>query len=60
MDAAIGHVDAVDDGIPYRSAALDDPPAHVSPIGQATLLDVVRCAMTLPLPHFRQRKRLTN
>jgi hypothetical protein len=27
---------------------------------QATLLEVVRCAMTLPLPHFRQRNRLTN
>jgi hypothetical protein len=26
----------------------------------ATLLAVVRCAMTLPLPHLRQRKRLTN
>jgi hypothetical protein len=24
------------------------------------LLAVVRCAMTLPLPHWRQRKRLTN
>jgi len=28
MDAAIAHVDAIDNGIPYRSAALDDPPAH--------------------------------
>jgi hypothetical protein len=26
----------------------------------ATLFAVVRCAITLPLPHFRQRKRLTN
>ena len=26
----------------------------------ATLLAVVRCAMTLALPHWRQRKRLTN
>jgi hypothetical protein len=29
-------------------------------LDHATLLEVVRCAMTLPLPHFRQRKRLTN
>jgi hypothetical protein len=31
-----------------------------SALNQATLLAVVRCAMTLPLPHLRQRKRLTN
>jgi hypothetical protein len=29
-------------------------------LDQATLFEVVRCAMTLPLPHFRQRNRLTN
>jgi hypothetical protein len=26
--AAVAHVHAIDDGIPTRSAALDDPPAH--------------------------------
>jgi hypothetical protein len=31
-----------------------------SAFAQATLLAVVRCAMTLPLPQCRQRKRLTN
>src|SRR6266404_3883331 len=28
VDAAVAHVHAIDDGIPKRSAALDDPPAH--------------------------------
>jgi hypothetical protein len=28
VDAAVGHVDALDNRIPYRSAALDDAPAH--------------------------------
>jgi hypothetical protein len=28
VDAAIAHVDAFDDAITYRTAALDNPPAH--------------------------------
>ena len=28
MHAAVAHIDAIDDGIAKRSAALDDPPTH--------------------------------
>jgi hypothetical protein len=28
VDAAVVHVEALDDAIAYRSAALDDPPTH--------------------------------
>ena len=28
VDAAVVHVEALDDAITYRSAALDDPPTH--------------------------------
>ena len=30
MNAAIANVHPVHDGVPYRRAALDDPPAHNS------------------------------
>jgi hypothetical protein len=30
VDAAVSHVHAIDDGIPKRLAALDDPPAHAT------------------------------
>ena len=32
VHAVIAHVHAIDDGIPQRSAALDDPPTHAADI----------------------------
>jgi len=32
LGAAVAHIDAIDDGITKRSAALDDPPTHGSDI----------------------------
>jgi hypothetical protein len=45
--------------VPARSQ-LNARPEIGQRFNQATLLEVVRCAITLPLPHLRQRKRLTN
>jgi hypothetical protein len=45
MHATIAHVHAIDDGITKRSAALDDPPTHVSEIviHQHSCQPIARC-----------------